>query len=128
MGVEADDHMEASQTRVSGEGDGNLQTRLGMKAFMTQPSQEKDLNAQVFKPYIEARWIHNSKDFAVNMSHETTGSHTFKQGGTDNVAEVKLGLEGDVTHRLNIWGNVGQQVGNKGYSDTTVTFGVKYNF
>ncbi|KFC84163.1 autotransporter outer membrane beta-barrel domain-containing protein [Hafnia alvei] len=128
MGVKADDHMEASKTRVASEGNGNVQTRLGIKAFMTQPSQEKEAQAQVFKPYIEATWIHNSKDFAVNMSHETTGSHTFKQGGTANVAEAKLGVEGDVNKRLNVWGNVGQQVGSKGYSDTTVTFGVKYSF
>jgi len=128
MGVKADDHREASNTLVSGEGDGNVQTRLGMKAFLTQPSQEEEAQSQKFKPYIEATWIHNSKDFAAKMSHETTGSHTFKQGGAGNVAEMKLGLEGDLTNRLNMWGNVGQQVGSKGYSDTTVTFGVKYNF
>lgn len=29
MGVKADDHKEANGTNVSGEGDGNIQTRLG---------------------------------------------------------------------------------------------------
>ncbi|OWF72259.1 type V secretion protein A [Yersinia kristensenii] len=28
----------------------------------------------------------------------------------------------------NIWGDVGQQLGDKGYSDTAVMLGVKYNF
>ncbi|HFO2533872.1 TPA: autotransporter outer membrane beta-barrel domain-containing protein [Yersinia enterocolitica] len=27
-----------------------------------------------------------------------------------------------------MWGNIGQQIGNKGYSDTSAMLGVKYNF
>ncbi|EPI9236250.1 autotransporter outer membrane beta-barrel domain-containing protein, partial [Yersinia enterocolitica] len=33
-----------------------------------------------------------------------------------------------INKRVNIWGNVGQQIGNKGYSDTAVMLGIKYNF
>ncbi|MBS0849099.1 autotransporter outer membrane beta-barrel domain-containing protein, partial [Citrobacter sp. JGM124] len=128
MGVKADGHKEASNTQISGTGNGNVQTRIGLKAFVTKSAQEKETQSQLFKPYAELSWVHNSKDFGVEMSHETTGSQTIKQGGAKNVAEVKLGLEGDVTNRLNMWGNVTQQVGGKGYSETSVTFGVKYNF
>ncbi|XRM18474.1 autotransporter outer membrane beta-barrel domain-containing protein (plasmid) [Yersinia intermedia] len=34
MEVKADNHKEANGTNVSREGDGNIQTRLGVKAFM----------------------------------------------------------------------------------------------
>ncbi|HGY3147368.1 TPA: autotransporter outer membrane beta-barrel domain-containing protein [Morganella morganii] len=128
MGVKADDHTEASNTRISGNGDGNIQTRLGVKAFMTSSPQEGGENNQLFKPYAELTWVHNSKDFGTTLTHETTGSYTVKQGGAANIAEVKLGMEGNASPQLNMWGNVTQQVGDKGYSDTAVMLGVKYNF
>nr|WP_261370727.1 autotransporter outer membrane beta-barrel domain-containing protein [Yersinia massiliensis] len=44
------------------------------------------------------------------------------------MGELKVGVEGQINKKLNVWGNVGQQVGNKGYSDTAVMLGIKYNF
>lgn len=46
--------------------------------------------------------------------------------GTKNIGEVKVGVEGQITSRLNLWGNVAQQVGDKGYSDTQGMLGIKY--
>ncbi len=34
MGVKADDHCEVNGTRVSSDGDGNVQTRLGLRAYL----------------------------------------------------------------------------------------------
>ena len=48
--------------------------------------------------------------------------------GTKNIAELKVGVEGQITPRLNVWSNVAQQIGDKGYSDTRGMLGVKYNF
>lgn len=123
MGVKADDHKEANGTEVSGEGDGNIQTRLGVKAFMNGYSHQDKGKDRVFQPYIEANWIHNSKDFATSMD-----GHLVKQDGAANIGELKVGVEGQVNKQVNLWGNVAQQVGNKGYSDTAVMLGVKYNF
>ncbi|CFR25838.1 autotransporter outer membrane beta-barrel domain-containing protein [Yersinia frederiksenii] len=123
MGVKADDHKEANGTNVSGEGDGNIQTRLGVKAFMNGYSDQDKGKDRVFQPFIEANWIHNTKDFGTTMDGVTV-----KQDGAANVAEVKVGVEGQLNKQLNVWGNVGQQVGNKGYSDTAVMLGIKYNF
>ncbi|KEY57693.1 outer membrane protein IcsA autotransporter [Serratia sp. DD3] len=53
---------------------------------------------------------------------------TVKQDGAANIAELKLGVEGQVNKQVNLWGNVGQQLGNNGYSDTAVMLGAKYNF
>lgn len=50
------------------------------------------------------------------------------QARTKNIAELKTGVEGKINKNLNVWGNVGQQMGDKGYSDTSVTFGVKVMF
>ncbi|CNC12984.1 autotransporter protein [Yersinia frederiksenii] len=121
MGVKADEHKETNGTNVSGEGDGNIQTRLGVKAFMNRHSdQNKELAIQ---PFAELSWIHNTKDFGARLDNAT-----IKQDGAANIAELKLGVEGQMNKSVNLWGNVGQQVGNKGYSDTAVMLGVKYNF
>ena len=51
-----------------------------------------------------------------------------KQAGNKNVAELKLGTEGKFNKNMNLWTNVAQQIGAKGYSDTTMTIGFKYSF
>ncbi|MFZ1872064.1 MAG: autotransporter outer membrane beta-barrel domain-containing protein, partial [Chania sp.] len=51
-----------------------------------------------------------------------------KQDGAANIAELKMGVEGQLSKQLNLWGNVSQQVGDKGYSDTAVMLAIKYNF
>jgi autotransporter family porin len=123
MGVKADDHKEANGTNVSGEGDGNIQTRLGVKAFMNGYSEQDKGKDRVFQPFVEANWIHNTQDFGTTMDGSTV-----KQAGAGNIGELKVGVEGQINKRLNVWGNVGQQVGDKGYSDTAAMIGVKYNF
>ncbi len=123
MGVKADEHKEANGTNISGEGNGNIQTRLGVKAFMNGYAEQDKGKDRVFQPFVEANWVHNTKDFGTTMD-----GMTVKQAGAANIAELKLGVEGQINKSVNLWGNVGQQVGNKGYSDTAVMLGVKYNF
>ncbi|PVZ89128.1 type V secretion protein A [Serratia sp. S1B] len=123
MGIKADDHREANGTYVTGEGDGNLQTRLGVKAFINGYSAQDKGKERVFQPFVEANWLHNSKDFSSNMD-----GISVKQDGAANIAELKVGVEGQLSKQINLWGNVAQQVGNQGYSDTAIMLGVKYNF
>ncbi|MGP2514553.1 autotransporter outer membrane beta-barrel domain-containing protein [Yersinia sp. 2545 StPb PI] len=123
MGVKADEHQEANGTHISGDGTNNIQTRLGVRTFMNGYSEQDKGKDRVFQPFVEANWVHNTKDFGSTMDGVTV-----KQEGAANIAELKLGVEGQLNKRLNVWGNVAQQVGNKGYSDTTAMLGVKYNF
>ncbi|OVZ91638.1 autotransporter outer membrane beta-barrel domain-containing protein [Yersinia kristensenii] len=123
MGVKADSHTETNGTVVTGEGNNNIQTRLGVKAFISPIPKEDKGSTPTFKPYVEANWIHNTKDFGTTLD-----GMTVKQAGAGNVAELKVGVEGQINNKLNLWGNVGQQVGNNGYSDSSITLGVKYNF
>lgn len=123
MGVKADSHTETNGTVVSGEGNNNIQTRLGVKAFISPIPTAEKANVPAFKPYVEANWVHNTKDFGTTLD-----GITVKQAGAANIAELKLGVEGQINNKLNLWGNVGQQVGNNGYSDSSITLGVKYNF
>lgn len=123
MGVKADTHTEANGTRVEGKGDGNLQTRLGMKAFIKGHSAADEGKGREFQPFVEANWIYNTRSYGVAMNGVTN-----YQAGTRNIGELKAGVEGQIGRNLHIWGNVAQQIGDKGYSDTQGMLGIKYAF
>lgn len=123
MGVRADTHYEQNNsTNVTGKGD-NLSTRLGLRAYSQGFSAANNGSDRVFQPFVEANWIHNSKNFGVTMN----GTSDY-QTGARNIGELKVGVEGHLNNNLNMWGNVAQQVGGKGYSDTQATIGFKYSF
>ncbi|WP_228397071.1 autotransporter outer membrane beta-barrel domain-containing protein [Limnobaculum xujianqingii] len=122
MGVHADKHYETNGTKVTGNGD-NLSTRLGLRAYAQGHNAVDDNTGRVFQPFVEANWLYNSKNFGVTMN-ETSDY----QAGTRNIGELKVGVEGHLNKNLNLWGNVAQQIGDKGYSDTQAMIGVKYSF
>ncbi|ELS8111499.1 autotransporter outer membrane beta-barrel domain-containing protein, partial [Escherichia coli] len=49
------------------------------------------------------------------------------QEGARNIGEIKAGVEGQITPNLSLWGNVGIQTGDKGYSNTVGMLGIKYS-
>ncbi|HEM6718312.1 TPA: autotransporter outer membrane beta-barrel domain-containing protein [Citrobacter koseri] len=123
MGVEADDHRESNGTRISGEGDGNVQTRLGVRTFLKGHSVIDEGKAREFQPFVEVNWLHNTRDFGTKMD-----GVSIRQEGARNLGEIKTGVEGQINPQLNVWGNVGVQLGDKGYNDTSAMIGIKYNF
>lgn len=123
MGVKAKNHTEANGTRVSSDGDGNLMTRLGVRTYLKGHHASDEGKTREFQPFIEANWIHNTKDFTATMNGVAV-----KQDGARNLGEVKVGVEGQLNPRLNLWGNIGVQVGDKGYNDGAAMVGVKVNF
>ncbi|EMQ0961599.1 autotransporter outer membrane beta-barrel domain-containing protein [Citrobacter braakii] len=123
MGVKADDHREANGTRVNSGGDGNVQTRLGLRTYLKSHHAMDDNKDRTFEPFIEANWLHNTRSYNVNMDNVH-----INQAGARNIGEVKVGVEGQINSRVNLWGNIGTQVGDKGYSDSSAMVGIKYNF
>lgn len=104
-------------------GDGNVRTRLGVKTWIKSHNKMDDGKFREFNPFIEANWLHNTRDFSARMDGVTT-----KQAGGRDIGEVKVGLEGQITSHLNMWGNVGVPVGDKGYNNTSAMLGLKYTF
>ncbi|MBE9680847.1 autotransporter outer membrane beta-barrel domain-containing protein, partial [Escherichia coli] len=123
MGVKDSDHTRKDGTRIETEGDGNVQTRLGVKTYLNSHHQRDDGKQREFQPYIEANWINNSKVYAVKMNGQTVGRE-----GARNLGEVRTGVEAKVNNNFSLWGNVGVQLGDKGYSDTQGMLGVKYSW
>lgn len=123
MGVKAKGHTEVNGTRVQGKGQDNIRTRLGMRAYLNGHSARDEGKGNMFQPFVEANWIHNTKNFGAVMDGVSNAI-----GGTRNIGEVKVGVEALLHNNFSVWGNVAQLIGNKGYSDTQGTIGVKYAF
>ena len=123
MDVRADTHIEKNGTRVVDKTDGNLQTRLGVKAYLQGHNAMDDGKDRTFQPFVEANWIHNTQNYSVQMDDINNDVK-----GSRNIAELKAGVEGQLTKNVTLWGNVAQQIGDNGYSDTQGMLGLKYSF
>lgn len=123
MDVRADDHRENNGTRVKGKDNGNIRIRLGIRTYLKGHTHEDDGKDRKFQPFIEANWIHNTRSFSAGMD-----GVSLSQKGTKNLGEVKVGVEGQINPHLNLWGNVGVQVGGNGYNDSAAILGIRYNF
>lgn len=115
--------VENNGTTVQDVNSGNIQTRLGVRLYLKGHSHLDDDQQREFKPYIEANWLHNSENFGVRMNGETVSVD-----GARNIAQLKLGVQGQLTPSLNLWGGTAVQVGDNSYSDASVMLGVKYRF
>lgn len=123
MDVVDDKHREANGTVARTSGEGNVQTRLGLKTYLNSHHKMDSDNYREFQPYIELNWIHNTKSYGVSMNE----LHS-ERDGTRNLGEIRTGVEGKINNHLNLWGNIGLQTGDKGYSDTMGMLGMKYVF
>ncbi|WP_159567099.1 autotransporter outer membrane beta-barrel domain-containing protein [Budvicia diplopodorum] len=122
-GVKADRHTESNGTLVESDGNNNIQTRLGVKLSRDGVSEMDKGSDKLFTTYVEANWIHNTEQAGTIMD-----GVSMEQAGNIDVAELKLGAEGQLNKNVNLWTNVAQQVGDDGYSDTVLTVGFKYKF
>jgi len=123
MNVDADAFNEKNGTRVSSIGAGNVQTRLGVRAFMRHLGKVENGRPHTFEPYVEANWIHNTRNFGNRLNGEEV-----RQTGARNVGELQLGAAGQISQRLTLWGSAGHQRGSNSYSATGVMAGVKISF
>ncbi|STE16458.1 autotransporter outer membrane beta-barrel domain-containing protein [Citrobacter sp. wls718] len=123
MGVKADSFKETNGTRVEGEGQGNIQTRLGARLYGHGHSKQDEGKGRSFQPFVEVNWVHNTTDFGTLLNGERVSL-----AGSRNIGEIKTGVEGQLTTNITMWGNVGQQLGDQGYSDSSVMLGVKATF
>ncbi|WP_168197473.1 autotransporter outer membrane beta-barrel domain-containing protein [Pantoea sp. SO10] len=114
MGVKTGDYTEQNGTRVSATGNNNVQTRTGVRATM---------HTATAQPYAEVNWLHNTQRFGSKLD-----GVKIEQAGARNIGEVKLGLEVNPSQHVGIWGGIAQQVGGKGFSDSSAALGVKVSF
>lgn len=124
MGVKnRSDLTESNGTTVQDAGNGNVQTRLGVRLYLKGHSAIDDGKQREFKPYVETNWLHNSEAFGVRMNGDTVSVD-----GARNIAQIKLGVQGQLSPSLNVWGGTAVQIGDNSYSDASAMLGLKYRF
>lgn len=121
-GIKADDHTEDNGAVVKSRGDDALQTRIGVELSHRGTGNDKGEAAR-FTTYVETNWLYNRKPTAVTLD----GAEV-RQQGDRNVGELKVGVKGALSARWDVWGSVGQRLGDSGYSDTSAALAVRYCF
>ncbi|NUU68277.1 autotransporter outer membrane beta-barrel domain-containing protein [Enterobacteriaceae bacterium BIT-l23] len=109
IGVKTDDHTEANGIRISIGGGGDVQARLSLRGKLNKGKQ------YIFEPFVEANWIHNTHDFGTMMNVVRVSLADAR-----NLGEVKVDVESRLSNYLDAWGNVGLQMGDKDYSNSSV--------
>lgn len=122
-GISADGHHTRTGIYVQDEGNANIQSRIGIKAYLKGHSRTDDKTGREFKPFVEANWIHNTARYGVRMSGDQ-----LTQDGAKNISELKTGIEANLASSISLWGGIGVQIGEKGYSDTQGQLGIRYRF
>lgn len=113
---------DAGPTMVKGEGDGNIQTRLGARLAMVSKPSGASLAGQV-ETALELNWLHNTNKYGVTM-----GANRNWILGADNVGEVKVAVSGNLSDNLALSANVTHQQGDHRYRDTQGGLSLKYQF
>lgn len=119
QGVSGDGHREENGTYVS-KNDDNIQTRLGVRLYQ----KVKESNGRWYQPYAELNWYHNTGTYDISMD----GDRDFSTAGVENMGELKLGYEGQISKRLQLWGNISGGLGSKGAYTYGARLGLKYTF
>lgn len=123
MNVGSGTHKEVNGTLVDSTGDGNIQTRLGVRAAMKVTTDQIGDKSLSYQPYVEANWIHNTDNFGATLD-----GAKFIQMGNKDVVELKLGMEGQVAENIQVWGNASKRFSSSHYQDDSAMIGIKYTF
>lgn len=123
MGVSNGGHTERNGTRIQTQGRGNVQSALGLRAYV-QNIDESDMGSKRwFRPYAEVSWLHNTKQNDVTMN-----GTRLTQSGVRDMAEMKLGMLVRLNPKASLWGSIGHRMGESSYGKTTAAAGVSYRF
>ena len=102
---------------VTFEGDGNIRTRLGVKAFaFTQ-------TGNAFSPFLEVNWVHNTKPYAVRISDIRV-----EQAGATDLGEIRTGMDWQINEQWTAWAHFGVAVGTDSYNEREGSLGLRYQF
>ncbi|HED2021585.1 TPA: autotransporter outer membrane beta-barrel domain-containing protein, partial [Enterobacter hormaechei subsp. hoffmannii] len=119
--VQLNSFKEKSTGTLIDKGKGNIQTRLGAKAFLVVPT---DIAASSnYRPYVALNWIYNSEDKLVKLDNSYYGI-----SGNSNLGEIKFGVEGQTSKNSYALFNLSYQMGSNNYSDFIGNIGWKVNF
>lgn len=113
----ADSVTDSRGMRVDNGDADSVMTRLGVRTY-----SRSTLGDGAFQPFVEANWLYNNAKNTLDFN-----GYTVKDGTPKNRYEVKVGVQGEITKGLQVWGHFSGKGGEQ-YSDYGGTLGVKKTF
>ena len=116
----AANHTESNGTVVSGLSQSSVTTRLGVRLH---GQATDDMGVKHLQPFAELNWWHGPASQTATFDGTTVSDPL-----PANRFEVKVGLQGNVTRNLSVWGSVAAQAGSQNYFGGTAQVGMKYSW
>ena len=120
QGVHADNFQDAQGVDIN-HGKDNLQARIGVKTYLNIPTNSNKLSS--YRPYVALNFIHNTNPYFVEIN-----DIRYENEGSQNLGEVKLGIEGNTTKNSQVWLNASYDAGSHSNQAYQGNIGWKYNF
>lgn len=111
------DYDDIEEESIRFEGQHNITTRLGARFTM------ETSGATNFSPYLEANWVHNTKDYGAVWDDVESYVE-----GAGNQAELKFGAETFFTDSFSGYAQIRANWGGDGYNRQEGSLGLKYRF
>ncbi|WP_261369272.1 autotransporter family protein [Yersinia mollaretii] len=116
-------HHKATDAQVTIEESNSVATKLGIRTALEFDVDTLSAKALQVSPSFEANWMHDNGNKGAWLSHTYVAPQ-----GNRSIAELKLGIEGKINSKLQLWTHVGQEFGHDKYSETRATIGGNYHF
>lgn len=122
----ADRHVEQGGTAVSQLSESSLTTRLGLRLHgdVSHPETAgSPIGVMRMKPFAEINWWHGPASQTAQFD-----SFVVREDLPANRLEGRIGMQGDVTRRLTVWGSVGFEAGAHDYTAGKAQLGMRYRW
>jgi outer membrane autotransporter protein len=116
----AGDHTEQNGTVVSGQSGSSVTTRVGVRLH---GNVQDDAGMKQMRPFAEVNWWHGPGSQSIAFD-----GITVNDGLPSNRLEGKVGLQGNVTQHVSVWGSVGFEAGAHDYTAGKAQVGMKYSW
>ncbi|MDR7948299.1 autotransporter outer membrane beta-barrel domain-containing protein [Achromobacter aegrifaciens] len=114
----ADDHVEKTGTKISGQAQTSVTTRVGVRL---QGQLDDDKGLTQMRPFAEVNWWKGPSSQHVSFDGESV-----RENLPANRIELKAGLQGNVSKSVSVYGSLGLEAGSSAYSAARGQIGVKY--
>jgi len=122
----ADRHVEQGGTVVSQLSESSITTRLGLRLHgdVSHPETAgSPIGMMRMKPFAEINWWHGPATQTAQFD-----SLVVREDLPANRLEARVGMQGDVTRRLTVWGSIGVEAGAQDYTAGKAQLGMRYRW
>ncbi|WP_427308493.1 autotransporter-associated beta strand repeat-containing protein [Cupriavidus sp. H39] len=116
----ANDHTEHNGTVVSGQSGTSVTTRVGVRLH---GSIADDHGMKQMRPFAEVNWWHGPNSQSISFDGIAVNDAL-----PANRIEAKVGLQGNVSKSVSVWGSVGVETGAHNYTAGKAQVGMKYSW